>query len=742
MRRNKKFPLNLIWLFSATYALFALGLVAVLALFLYFYLSRNTFEDIRTRAKNTAVNIAQEIDVDLHESLVDPEQEESENYKKIQDRFKFVVKLYPELKSIYTLRKTDQPHILSFVIDSAETKDLDGNGVIDPHEEKAHLGELYDASPLPEMEKGFIEPSADKEITEDKWGQWISGYAPIKDKSGKTVAILGVDIEAQYYFMRLAEIKRMILFFVSISLVLSLLFGIWVMLIFQRLNKQVIAKSQELSSIVKNSPFGIYTISKKGVIDSINPKMLQIAGAESPKQMIGLSALELPNHKEVGFDRTLREGLGGRFFEKELFISSYLGRGKSYLRYSGVPLLDSSGKNVERLLVLVEDITERKRLEEKLAKYTEELEEEFLRRTQSSEILKEQYRAVVEGSLAGIYVLQGKVFRYANPAFLKIFGYKDLEEILGKSWQSLVYKEDLPRVLRSGIEERKKGKGKPSQYSFRALKKDGTVIEVEVLSNPGFFEGKPAIIGSLHDITERKQAEKRLKELHELRKKFIQIVSHQLRTPLSSVRWNLETILGEELGKLKKEQKEFLRITYEANAEVIRRINDLLTAFDIEEKRIIVTKEKVSLEGLWNSVITECKKKCRIKQVSFFYNRPPKPLPFIDVDSGKIRAVLEKLVDNAITYTKEKGKIYTLLKQKNGFVYFEIKDTGIGIPKTEQPRIFERFYRASNAFTMKPDASGLGLYIAKSYIEQHDGKIGFTSKEEKGSTFWFELPVK
>ncbi|HEY5695315.1 MAG TPA: HAMP domain-containing sensor histidine kinase, partial [Candidatus Saccharimonadales bacterium] len=159
------------------------------------------------------------------------------------------------------------------------------------------------------------------------------------------------------------------------------------------------------------------------------------------------------------------------------------------------------------------------------------------------------------------------------------------------------------------------------------------------------------------------------------------------------------------------------------------------------EGRVGYVKKTVVLNDLMRPIIEIAQKQCHDKGLTCEFHEPPQPLPVVRADAQKMRLAFTKLVENAIQYTPKGGHVAVELKQEGSRIRFEVTDTGIGIPKADQPNIGKGFFRASNAFLSEPDASGVGLAIVTYIVNEQDGVMGFTSKEGQGSTFWFEIPI-
>ncbi len=185
------------FVFVHTLIVFVVMTAAVSAA-LYFVRTTKLFRETQDTLQSIAVSVAANVPVDVHEQLTSPEQQTSSAYVQIEKYFQSVMDGNPKIDDIYTLRPTSTPHLMTFVVSGKETADQNGNGAIDDAELKANLGEEYDTADFPQLEEGLRQPSADDEITYDKWGAWLSGYAPVKNAEGVSVAVLGVDLSSSF----------------------------------------------------------------------------------------------------------------------------------------------------------------------------------------------------------------------------------------------------------------------------------------------------------------------------------------------------------------------------------------------------------------------------------------------------------------------------------------------------------------------------------------------------------------
>jgi len=459
---------KIVFKFLATYALLSLSLIFILAILMNSIFTNFAFESIRKEAKTVAENAAQEISGDDHSKLMTVNDMNSSIYNDIHNYLSNYPIANPSIEYIYTLKPTWKSiNEWEFVIDAEE----DGEPI----------GTQYDVSNCPEVINALSKSSADKVITTDKWGSWISGYAPVKDQFGASVAIVGVDISAERYYSMENTVKKVLAIFVLVSLILSIIFG-----------------------------------------------------------------------------------------------------------FIGFIIFNSENKKIMRLL------------------------------------------------------------------------------------------EIRSTDLRSEV------------------KKRTSTIEA-----------------------------------------FVAMVVHDLRAPLVSFKWGIETLKD---NPKKKQREEFLDEMAIRVDTMLFRVSDLLDVSKLETSKISLEKKKWSLLVVVRSVVKEFKPLAEEKGLKITTSLH-QDVPQISFDKQRIYQVLENLISNSIKYT-ENGNIKVSVRLLKGGekVRVEISDTGIGMLKRELEDIFTPFTSFARG-RKKRMSTGLGLSIAKGIIDAHNGRIGVESKEKKGSTFWFELPL-
>ena len=236
------------------------------------------------------------------------------------------------------------------------------------------------------------------------------------------------------------------------------------------------------------------------------------------------------------------------------------------------------------------------------------------------------------------------------------------------------------------------------------------------------------------------QGFERLAEASRLKSEFVSVVSHQLRSPLTNLKWTLDLLISGDVTDTKDKQLSYLNILQENSNRMSELVDDLLMVSRLESAKLLVKKEEFDLEKLIEEVIKEFSIFAKASNVEVVFH-PQGNLPKVFNDPAQLKIVIENFLDNSVRYIKEKGRIQIKLSKKDKEILFEIEDNGVGIPKKDQRYIFQKFFRSENIMRQQTQGSGLGLYICKGVISRLGGKIGFRSEEGKESTFWFALPL-
>lgn len=236
-----------------------------------------------------------------------------------------------------------------------------------------------------------------------------------------------------------------------------------------------------------------------------------------------------------------------------------------------------------------------------------------------------------------------------------------------------------------------------------------------------------------HDVTKERQIDKAKTE-------FVSLVSHQLRTPLSSINWYAEMLLSEEVGKLTQEQKKYTQEVYNSSQRMSKLVSAILNVTRLELGTFSVEPEQIEIVELAKGVLKEYEQQIRKKQITL-KETYDKTITSVNVDPKLLAIVFQNLLSNSIKYTGKGGTVDFKIEKKDDNMQISVSDNGMGIPETQKKEIFTKLFRADNAKKMEPDGNGLGLYIVKEIITHAGGEVWFETAEGKGTCFYASLPL-
>ncbi|MDB5182409.1 MAG: hypothetical protein JWO47_193 [Candidatus Saccharibacteria bacterium] len=253
------------------------------------------------------------------------------------------------------------------------------------------------------------------------------------------------------------------------------------------------------------------------------------------------------------------------------------------------------------------------------------------------------------------------------------------------------------------------------------------------IDNKLLFEENQAVLKKL------KQSNQKLKALDEAKDEFISMASHQLRTPLTSVKGYVSMVLEGDVGKVSSQQREMLEQAFASSQRMVYLIADLLNVSRLKTGKFVIETAPTYLPDVVETEMKQLLESAKARNLELIFDRPAE-FPMLNLDETKTRQVIMNFMDNAIYYTPAGGHIRVELLATDKVVEYKVVDDGLGVPKAEMAHLFTKFYRAGNAKKARPDGTGLGLFMAKKVVIAQGGSIIFESEENKGSTFGFSFP--
>lgn len=498
-----------------------------------------------------------------------------------------------------------------------------------------------------------------------------------------------------------------------------------------------------LGDILQVIPVGIVAISSTGRVESWNPAAEKILGWSSDEVAGGPPPIDFPigPSAEVEIHRRRKNGM--------LVI----------LQVQVIPWMDSSGVEHGSFVVLT-DVTARRAAEHAVEDLTEQgvkARSHVREHMRFRELLEAAPDAIIEVDQDGRIVLLNKVTE-------QLFGYSR-EELLGQTVEVLI-----PERARAGHHaHRNRYWNQPSTrpmgsgLKLEGQRKDGSKFPVEISLSPVQFEEGFRVSAIIRDVTERRLAEEALRAVqvahtaelsaknrelasrneeveraNRLKDEFLSGMSHELRTPLHTIIGFTELLEEELEGPLNEKQLRFIRHIHKDSQHLLALINDVLDLSKIESGRLELQRERFVLNDALEETVSSLRPRAEMKRIHI-ESRVPDSLD-IYADRLRFKQILYNLLNNAVKFTPEGGRVWVEVTVKPGYVATSVADTGMGIALDAQAAVFDRFYQVGQRQAGGQEGTGLGLAITQRLVQEHGGSIDLESEPGKGSRFTFTIP--
>ncbi len=397
----------------------------------------------------------------------------------------------------------------------------------------------------------------------------------------------------------------------------------------------------------------------------------------------------------------------------------------------GHALFDEAGKPT-RISGVTQDTSNIHRVQEVLESRTYELEEATKKIEIEVQNARKFQKAVDSATQAVSITTPDGAIIYVNPAWTLLNGYTE-KDALGRNTRMLKSVSTKQEIFVEMWEKITAGLTFTTE-DLSNVRKDGTSYQAELSIYP-IREGTQTLfyVSLSQDITARK-------EIDRAKTEFVSLASHQLRTPLSAIRWYSEMLLSKYVGDLNEKQRQYVKEIYAGNLRMVELVNALLNVSRIDLGTFVSEPEPVNLVEICESVLSELNPQIleKTQTVERFFAGAPQTY---SADPKLIRIVFQNFLSNSVKYTQPGGQVSAEISVRDNSVYIRVSDNGYGIPAAQHGKIFEKLFRADNVRQKDTEGTGLGMYIVKAIVESSGGRIWFESEENKGTTFHVLLPL-